>query len=83
LFDLNDQMENVPNEIKDVEIHLLQQYCSYQEPINYTDLLINIIKSIRNKWHLNDQFNCFNDSNSNTSCDGNNRQQSINIQFKR
>ena len=69
-------MENVPNEIKDVELNLLQQYCSYIEPTNCADLLLNIIKSIRNKWHLNDQFN--NDSNMQQQ-----QQQSINIQFRR
>lgn len=70
-------LENiVPNEIKDVELSLLQQYCSYIEPTNYNDLLLNIIKTIRNKWHFNDQFS--NDFDNNRQ-----QQQSINIQFRR
>ena len=46
-------MDNVPNEVKDLaEAHLLQQYCSYIEPTSYTDLLANIMKSIRARWNL-------------------------------
>lgn len=42
----------MPNEIKDVaETHLFQQYFSYIEPMCYSDLLLNLIKSIRARWN--------------------------------
>ena len=68
---------NIPNEIKDIELHLLQQYCSFIQPTSTSDLLLNIIKSIRNKWHLNDQFNSFDNGQQQQP------QQPINIQFRR
>jgi hypothetical protein len=42
----------VPGELKDsVEKHLFQQYCSYIEPIGYTDLLLNIMRMTRARWY--------------------------------
>jgi len=89
------QSETVPVEVKGVpEAHLFQQYCSYIEPINYTDLLMNIMKSIRARWnyvnnsnkstpmHLNEEH----ESNL-SAIDGdysyNSPRHAINIQYKR
>jgi hypothetical protein len=77
LFDLNDQMtENVPNEAKDIEVTLMQQQYSYMEPTNYTDVLANILRLIRNKWHMATS------ATHNGDVAKDNRQP-INIQFRR
>lgn len=51
LFD-STHTDNVPDQVKDyVEQQLFQQYCSYIEPMCYSDLLLNIMKSIRQRWY--------------------------------
>ena len=62
LFD-SAQMDNVPNEIKDiVESNLFQHAYAYVEPVCYTDLLHNIMKAIRARW--NSTTSSLNSSNS-------------------
>ena len=93
-------MDNVPDQIKDlVEAQLFQQYCSYIEPMCYTELLLNIMKSIRSRWYsTNSSINssisntvtaAYSNKNMNLSNsssnehDFNNSRQSSNIQFRR
>ncbi len=67
MFD-SSQMDNVPDQIKDlVEAQLFQQYCSYIEPICYSDLLLNIMKSIRSRWYSTNSSMTSNTSNTVTA----------------
>ncbi|CAF0861331.1 unnamed protein product, partial [Brachionus calyciflorus] len=87
LFDQS-QNENIPNEIKDsAEQHLSQQFCSYIEPISYSDLLINIMKLLKSKWNstnstLNTPPISQNSNDSGYYSNSNTSRQPINIQFK-
>ncbi|RNA44857.1 rho GTPase-activating 21-like isoform X1 [Brachionus plicatilis] len=87
LFDPS-QTENIPMEIKDsAEQHLSQQYCSYIEPIAYSDLLINIIKLLRSRWNstnstMNTPSNTHHSNDSGYYSNLNANRQPINIQFK-
>lgn len=69
LFEPNNIDMNAPDEVKDVcESQLFQQFCTYQEPILYSDLLLNIMKSIRSRW--NSTITSMNSHTSNTLTDG-------------
>ena len=71
-------MDNVPNEIKEiVESNLFHQFYSYTEPVPYTDLLLNVMNSIRARWNstnssLNSNHSSKNINNNNNNNNANN-----------
>ncbi len=59
---------NVPEEIKNIcETQLFQQFCTYQEPTSYSDLLLTMMRAIRSRW--NSTISSMNSHSSNTMTD--------------
>ncbi len=60
---------NVPDEVKDIcEAQLFQQFCKYQEPTSYSDLLLTMMRAIRSRWNATTRN--INNHNSSTMNDG-------------
>lgn len=73
------QMDNVPNEIKEiVESNLFHQFYSYTEPVPYTDLLLNVMNSIRARWNSTNSSLNSNHSSKNINNNNNNNANNYN-----